>query len=253
MSNQQILPLVALGDNYIWIIPTGPHSVAVVDPGSAAEVDDFLQKSAKKLSHILITHHHYDHIDGISTLAKKYQAKTIGSANDQNRLPKLDQPVKDGDTFVMGTTQVTVFETPGHTSGHVAYLVDDALFPGDTIFSIGVGRLSEGTAEQMWNSIKKLRALPGSTAIYPAHEYTFANFSFARHLEPNSRALAQGEDAARALIDADRPTLPTTLDYEKKLNPFLRADQTQMAKLLNMEGSSPTAIFAEIRTRRDNF
>lgn len=218
----EAIPL--LSDNFGWLLTDGPVT-AFCDPAEAAPVEALLEQRGRKLDIILITHHHADHIDGIPALVAKYNPKVIGAAADAHRLPKLDQAVREGDTVMVGGSAARVIDTPGHTVGHIAYHFESAkvLLCADTLFTLGCGRVIEGTMDQMYGSLMKLAALPGDTLACSGHEYTLANLAFALAVEPDNAALrAQGEKF-RALRAANKATVPTTIADERAANPFLRA------------------------------
>ena len=246
-------PVRVLSDNYVWMVASGKNQYAAVDPGSAGEVILWLEGRKATLSHILLTHNHADHTGGVAALRKKYRTKVIGSHEDAHRLPPLDQKVKDGDCITLGDYSATVLSTPGHTIGHVVYFLGDALFPGDTLFSMGCGRLFEGTAEMMLQSLRKIMALDDKTRIYPAHEYTLTNHGFALSLEPDNPDLLSIQEELMEKNSADQPTLPTTLGLEKKLNPFLRSDEAKLVKSLGLEKKNSTERFATIREMRNRY
>lgn len=254
---QPPLPVESVGilnDNHVWLFPTSATTLAAVDPGEAAPVTAWLEKTGRGLSHILITHHHADHTGGVAALKARHGAAVVGFQGDRHRLPPLDVAVAEGTRLQLGAVTATVLEVPGHTSGHVAYLVDgEALFAGDCLFSLGCGRLFEGTAAEMWHSLLKLRALPDSTRLFAAHEYTLANLEFVRTLEPDRPDLAALRQTLFALTDRQLPTLPSTLGREKRFNPFLRADDPLLQKRLGADGRPPAAVFADIRQRKDRF
>ncbi|MBF0369977.1 MAG: hydroxyacylglutathione hydrolase [Magnetococcales bacterium] len=246
-------PVDALGDNYIWLFPTGPGQVGAVDPGAAQPVLEHLQEQNLTLSHILLTHHHNDHTGGVARLKQESPARIIGSETDRHRLPPLDQPVTDGQNIDLGQQTAQVFSVPGHTIGHVAYLIEDCLFVGDTIFSHGCGRMFEGNPKMMWDSLKKLRDLKEAQWLFPAHEYTETNLRFTLELGGETREiekhLAQVETQSRNL----EPTLPTPMARERRSNPFLRCDDPQFARHLNLAGQPPEAVFAFLREKRNHF
>ncbi|MEM7443385.1 MAG: hydroxyacylglutathione hydrolase [Pseudomonadota bacterium] len=254
MPGLDIELIPALSDNYIYLIhDTASGTVAIVDPGEAGPVIERLEREGLALDLILNTHHHADHIGGNKTLKERYGAQIIGPAADAHRIADLDQMVSEGDTICVGNTAATVFETPGHTSGHIAFWFaeDDALFCGDTLFSMGCGRVFEGTAEQMWTSLAKLRTLPDSVQIYCGHEYTQSNAQFAAAIEPTNDSVAERLREIEKKRAADKPTIPATLGHEKGSNPFLRADDPTLAAAINMAGADPVDIFAEVRGRKD--
>ncbi|WP_207456564.1 hydroxyacylglutathione hydrolase [Azospirillum sp. SYSU D00513] len=246
----------ALSDNYVYLI-SDPASgaVGVVDPGEAEPVLAALDRLGLKLTHILNTHHHGDHIGGNQTLKQRFGATLIGPRAESARIPDMDATVGEGDSVRFGSQTARVFETPGHTSGHIAFWFETAgaLFSGDTLFALGCGRLFEGTPTQMWTSLFKLRALPGATRVYCGHEYTLSNARFAVTVDPENREL----HARVARVEAQRargePTVPSTLEEEVRTNPFLRADQPSVQAAVGMSGAAPTEVFAEIRRRKDVF
>ena len=251
-----ILILPALSDNYIHMI-RDPVSggVAVIDPAEAEPVVAALTARGWRLDAIFNTHHHGDHIGGNRELKARFGCPVIGARADRHRIPEIDHAVGDGDSYRFGGETISVIATPGHTSGHVSYYCTEtkALFCGDTLFSLGCGRLFEGTAAEMWASLLKLRALPGTTLVYCAHEYTLSNARFAQTIEPGNAALAARVDEARRQRELGQPTIPTTLATECATNPFLRADEPTVAAALGMTGKPAAEIFAEIRGRKDRF
>lgn len=255
MADIHIIP--ALSDNYIHLWHDAPAGVtAVVDPGEAGPVQAFLAARGWRLTHILNTHHHGDHIGGNATLKAEYGATLIGPRAERDRIPDMDQTYGEGDVFTLGAQQVRVFDTPGHTRGHIAFHVMTPagwLFSGDTLFALGCGRLFEGTPAQMWDSLLKLRALPDATLVYCGHEYTEANARFALAIDPDNLALRAQVARIAALRAAGRPSLPTRLGDEKAANPFLRADDPVLAASLGLADADPAAVFAEIRQRKDVF
>ena len=251
-----IVILPALRDNYIHLI-RDPVSgaVAVVDPAEAGPVVEALTARDWGLGAILNTHHHGDHIGGNQALKTRYGCPVIAARTDRTRIPEIDIAVEDGAEYKFGSETIKVIATPGHTSGHLSFYLPAAraLFCGDTLFSLGCGRLFEGTAAEMWASLCRLRALPGETRVYCAHEYTLSNARFALTLEAGNPALAARVEEAQRQREHGRPTIPTTLATERATNPFLRADHPEMAAAVGMEGKSAADIFAEIRRRKDHF
>ncbi len=246
-------PVPALKDNYIWMFATGEGSWAAVDPGEVHPVRQFLQAQEGSLSHILLTHHHHDHIGGVADLRKIYQATVIGSERDQARLPPLDVAVSDGQQISLGSESAMVLEVPGHTSGHVVYLLQDVLFAGDTLFRFGCGRIFEGAPERMWESLQRIRQLPDATRLCAAHEYTLVNLQFACSLEPNNNQLQNMLKHIFQQTDMELPTMPSPLGEEKLYNPFLRADDSQFAKNIGLTGYSAEQVFTSIRKKRNSF
>jgi len=253
----EIKQVRVLGDNYAYLLhepQTG--ATAAVDPGDAEPVLAAAEAMGWRIGTVLITHHHADHIGGAAAIKAACDGcRVVAPAADLHRIPDVDVAVADGDTVDLGETHAVVFEVPGHTAGHVAYwfMADDALFSGDTLFALGCGRLFEGTAEQMWRSLSRLRALPDETMVYCGHEYTAQNARFALSLTPDDDALKARADEVAAATVAKRPTVPSPLALEKATNPFLRADDPELAARLGLAGADPETVFAEIRRRKDVF
>ncbi len=246
----------ALTDNYVYIVHdkvTG--ATCAIDPSVAEPV---LQRAAARgwtLTHVLNTHHHWDHTGGNEGIKRATGAVVIGAAADAGRLPALDIGLNDGDTIEFGSHEATVLAVPGHTSGHIAFWFssDSALFPGDTLFSVGCGRLFEGSPAQMWHSLQRLRCLPDTTRVYCAHEYTLANAQFAVSLDKENRALQRRLQAVKKLRAAKQSTLPTLLGEEKAINPFLMADSPTLQSAVGLVDGDPVQVFAMIRRRKDLF
>jgi hydroxyacylglutathione hydrolase len=218
-------------------------------------VNDVLAAKGWSLTHILNTHHHDDHTGGNLALKKQHNAKVVGARNDSQRIPGIDVLVGHGDSFLLGQAAAMVTAVPGHTVGHIAFWFPEsqALFCGDTLFALGCGRLFEGSAEQMWESLLKLRGLPGETLVYCAHEYTQSNARFARLMErSNERLMARVADIDD-LRSRQRPTVPSLLALECETNPFLRADLETVKAAVGLPGAPPVQVFAEIRRRKDAF
>jgi len=217
-----------LSDNYAWLLrDDATGTVALCDPGEAAPNLEALAEMPEpgRLDWILLTHHHADHIDGVEEVAMKTGARILGAAADAHRLPKLDIAVKPGDSVPLGSGHIEVLDSPGHTLGHVALHIPEAhaVLCGDTLFSLGCGRLLEGTPADMFRALRLLDALPGSTKILCGHEYTESNARFALTVEPDNAALKTRAEQVRTQRKAGQPTVPTTLDEERATNPFLRA------------------------------
>lgn len=245
-----------LNDNYVYLVRE-PESgcVAVVDPAVVGPVLNEAKKLGWSITHILNTHHHGDHTGGNLEIKEKTGCTIVGPGPDRDRIPGIDIEVNDGDTFAFGNASAKVFFVPGHTRGHIAYWFwdSDALFCGDTLFSIGCGRVFEGTMDQMWTSLSRLRALPSETRIYCAHEYTQSNINFAISVDPNNRALRAREKEVRQKRKRGEPTVPSRLGEEVAANPFLRADQDDLQQALGMAGATPVEVFTEVRQRKDTF
>ena len=251
-----ILTLPVLNDNYIYLLhdPVSGETAAV-DPAVAQPVLDVLEQKGWRLTAILNTHHHSDHVGGNLELKQKTGCTVIAPLSDQHRIPGIDRAVVDGDVITLGKHSAKVLSTPGHTSGHVAYHFadDNTLFCGDTLFVMGCGRLFEGTAEQMWHSLQKLKALPASTQIYCAHEYTQANGRFALTVEPDNRQLQQRMEVINQLRANRLPTVPSTIEQELATNPFFREDSMALQETIKMVGKKPVEVFAEVRRLKDGF
>lgn len=236
----EIIP--CLEDNYAYLVEAG-GALAVVDPSQAAPALAAL--AGRKLTHILNTHHHWDHIGGNLELKEKFGAPIIGPAKDAARIPGMDVGVDEKSGWQFAGHAVQVLEVPGHTRGAIAFVMDGNVFTGDTLFVMGCGRLFEGDAPTMWASLSKLMMLPDGTKIWCGHEYAASNARFALSLEPDNHALVQ---RARAMGPV---SVPSTMGEEKRTNPFLRAAQLRGA--LGMNGADDAAVFAEIRRRKDSY
>ncbi len=251
-----IIQLPALTDNYILVVhDANSGKTAAIDPATTEPVLATLKTHNWSLDYIFNTHHHHDHVGANLQLQQLTGCKVVGAASDQARIPGLDIQLKDGDQFKLGTETLQIISTPGHTSGHIVYYCVDsaALFCGDTLFSLGCGRLFEGTAEQMWQSLQKIKSLPPETRVYCAHEYTQANGRFALTLEADNPALQQRLAEVAELRRQNQPTLPSTLALELATNPFLREHSTSIRKTLGAERDSPAQVFAKIRLLKDQF
>lgn len=249
----EILPIPAFKDNYIWLIHNGQHAV-VVDPGDAEPVITCLQQHHLQLDSILITHHHDDHIGGVETLVKMFQPKVFAPAREKYAFAHMQMSERDTVDLANLNLSLEVIELPGHTLGHIAYYAAPYLFCGDTLFSCGCGRLFEGTAEQMYQSLQKLVALPKDTQVYCTHEYTAHNIGFARQLDPNNTYLQKREMDVRTLRAEGRPSLPTTIGLELQTNPFLRCNDPAIQKASQAKNmNDPVEVFSIIRNMRNNY
>jgi len=245
-----------LTDNYgVLIHDPGSGATAAIDAPEAAAVEAALQKTGWKLSDILVTHHHADHTQGIAELKRQHHCRVVAPRGEAQRIADVDETVGEGDPVRVGGLIGNVLETPGHTAGHISYVfaADKLAFVGDTLFSIGCGRVIEGNPEMMWQSLLKLRALPDDTRFYCGHEYTDANIRFAKTIEPNNKALAARAEEVKQQLAAGKPTIPATIGAEKAENPFLRADLPDVAKTVGLAGSPAWKVFAEIRERKNKF
>ena len=253
----QLVEVIACrSDNYAYIVRDGDSGGAVlIDAPEAAPILSAIEAAGGRLDAILLTHHHGDHIEGVAEIRQTTGALVIGAAADRHRLPPLDREVADGDTVALGSLSFEVIATPGHTNGHVAFYVAavPAVLTGDTLFSLGCGRLFEGTAAEMWQSLRRLAALPRESAIYPGHEYTAANGRFAITVDPDNAALIERLQAVEELTVARLPTIPVALGVELATNPFLRTGDPLLAGRLGLDGAPETEVFAELRRKKDVF
>ncbi|GJH28487.1 hydroxyacylglutathione hydrolase [Caballeronia novacaledonica] len=262
----EYVPVPAFEDNYIWLVSDSRDAV-VVDPGDAAPVEAYLARRGWRLTAILLTHHHQDHVGGVKALLDSRSAEggipVYGPASE--RIEHLTQRVTGGDTVRIAhpALELSVIDVPGHTAGHIAYFQagdpggTPHLFCGDTLFASGCGRLFEGTPQQMLASLDALAALPENTQVHCAHEYTLSNIKFARVCEPDNAALARWSDDAQTLRAAGKPTLPTTIGHEKAVNPFLRSDVPAIHATLSSQFGTPVSdrleAFRMMRGWKDKF
>lgn len=256
MSKLEIEQIPVLQDNYIYLAHDPDSGLtAVIDPAVAEPVRDRLVEKGWQLSHIFNTHHHCDHIGANEELKAEFGCTIVGPRADAERIPGIDLEVGEGDMAQLGASEARVLDVPGHTRGHIAYWFADAdaLFCGDTLFSMGCGRLFEGTPAQMWNSLSKFLELPGETRIYCAHEYTMSNGRFALSVEPENVALRARMDDVERLRAEGLPTVPSTLAMEFETNPFLRPDSPEIQRSVGLPGGDLIAVFAETRARKDSF
>ena len=230
-------------------------ATASIDAPQAAPVEAALQKTGWRLTDILVTHHHADHTAGIGELKAKHKCRVVAPRGEKQPIAHVDEKVGEGDAVKVGGLAGRVIDTPGHTAGHISYFfpADKLAFVGDTLFSIGCGRVIEGTPGMMWRSLCKLRDLPDNTNIYCGHEYTAANIRFARTIEPANPVLAAREAQVKQQIAQNEPTIPVTIGDEKLANPFLRADRPEVAAGIGMTGKAAAQVFAEIRARKNKF
>lgn len=255
-SGLQVHQFRSLDDNYGYLIrdrETG--ACAAVDTPSADDIVEALASTGWQLDFIFNTHHHEDHTGGNLELKAATGCKIIGPRADAERIPGIDIAVGEGDVVSLGRLRARVLDTPGHTRGHIVYVfdADDAIFTGDTLFSMGCGRLFEGTPAQMWDSLQKLMPLPAQMRVYCAHEYTQKNGRFALGLEPNNRHLLARMSEVDQLCSLDMPTVPSTMGLERLTNPFLRPDSPELQASLGLAGASLVDVLAETRRRRNEF
>jgi hydroxyacylglutathione hydrolase len=256
MSELDIRLVPLLRDNYGYLIRE-PESgkVGIVDPSEARPVLEMAQDLGWRITHIFNTHHHPDHTGGNREIKRATDATVVGPKPDQGRIPEIDVALDDGDIFDFGEARAEVIFVPGHTRGHIAFHFPEsrAVFSGDTLFLMGCGRLFEGSPEQMWRSLRRLRDLPPDTRVFCGHEYTQSNARFALSVEPQNAALKARAKRVDDLRAADKPTIPGTMEEERATNPFLRADEPSLAEAIGMAGREPVEIFAEVRHRKDSF
>jgi hydroxyacylglutathione hydrolase len=256
MPKLDVLQLIMRSDNFAVLLhDAASGATAAIDAPEADPIITALKENGWTLSHIFVTHKHFDHIEGIPALQAAYDCEVIGPETSAAETGMYDRTVKDGDSFEWAGLGVRVLETPGHTLDHVSYHLpaEKLVFVGDTVFSLGCGRVIEGDHAMMWNSLQRLRALPDETSLYCGHEYTLANGKFALTIEPQNELLKRRVAEVEKLRAADKPTLPTTIAAEKATNPFLRADYPSVVKGLGMAGADAAKVFAEIRKRKDRF
>jgi hydroxyacylglutathione hydrolase len=235
-------PVPILRDNYAWLLrDSGTGATAIVDPAEAEPVIEALEKAGGRLDTIFLTHHHADHIDGVDEVRARFHCNVVGAVADRHRLPALDEAVKEGDTVRLGDAVGQVIETPGHTRGQINFFFPDGavLLSGDTLFSLGCGRLIEGTPQEMFDSLRKLAALPPETLVCCGHEYTESNARFALAVDPDNQALHAFVAKVEQLRGAGQPSVPSVLGEELKANPFLLAPDA--------------ASFAAVRAKKDKF
>jgi hydroxyacylglutathione hydrolase len=252
----ELVTVPCLKDNYAFLIhDAASGQTALIDAPESAPIVAVLTARNWNLTHILITHHHPDHIDGVADIRAATGAKVLGAAADAHRLPPLDLALVEGDTFRIGADTAHVIDVPGHTVGHIAFHfpASGLVFTADSLMAMGCGRLFEGTPAQMWNSLSKLAALPPETIVCSGHEYTASNHRFALTLEPgNPDLILRGRQITMAR-DARQATVPSTLNDELKTNPFLRAGVNSLKTALGMPDAPDASVFAEIRARKDRF
>jgi len=247
---------LCLKDNYgVLLHDPDTGATASIDAPDAAPIEEALHETGWKLTDILVTHHHHDHTGGIAALKAKYKCRVVAPAKEAAKIPGVDETVSQGDSVSVGKLAGTVLDTPGHTLGHITYWFpqEHLAFVGDTLFSIGCGRVIEGTPAMMWNSLRKLRDLPNETLVYCGHEYTAANIRFALSIDNENPVLDARAAQVQQQIAEGEPTIPVTIGDEKLANPFLRADVPDLAVDVGMAGKPAADVFAEIRGRKDKF
>ena len=252
----KIFIINALSDNYIYLLRNEHKNITgVIDPGEAEPVIKFLNDKKWHLDEVINTHHHHDHVGGNRMLLDIYKSKLIAPSYENARISNIDVLVSDNETVNITGISTKVFHTPGHTLGHVCFYMPEekCLFSGDTLFYLGCGRVFEGTMDQMWLSLLKLRSLPDDTTVYCGHEYTLSNMKFAKYIDSENALL----DEVSLKIENKRekllPTVPFNLGVEKKINPFLKADDSVFLKSVGINGNSASESFGEIRLKKDNY
>ena len=254
----ELITIPTQEDNYNFLLHAGGRTILVDAPPDVTPIADALTERGWGLDEIWVTHHHWDHIDGVDTLRERFGAKVRGCKADAHRLPTLDYSHEDGDSFDFGEFTVTVMDVSGHTEGHIAYYVPQAgvLFSADSLMALGCGRVPDGQAElmeQMYRSITRLSALPPETIVCSGHEYTLANGRFALTIEPENPDLIQRIAEAKKARAAGKPTVPSSLELEHKTNPYLRAGLQSVKAALNMNEATDAEAFIEIRRRKNSF
>ena len=250
----EIRTFTCLNDNFGYLIhDSASGATASIDAPEAGPILKALDHAGWKLTDILITHHHGDHVGGVAELKQKYGCRVVAPHDKSAKIANVDVRVGNGDVVKVGNLLARVLETPGHTLDHISYVFDNdkALFAADTLFSIGCGRVFEGTYPQMWDSLLKLRTLPDDFKLYCGHEYTASNVKFALGIEPDNAALQARSAEVTKLRAENKPTIPTLLGEEKKANVFLRADAPEVALRLHMKGASAVEVFRELRERKN--
>ena len=250
----EIIP--CLNDNYSYLIHDEiSNTVAIVDPSEFIPCDTIIIKNYKKLDFILNTHHHHDHIGGNGALKKKYNSKIIASKIDEDRIPDIDIKLSEGEFFKFGKTDFETIFIPGHTKGHIAFYskTERIIFTGDTLFSLGCGRIFEGTHVDMLSSLNKLKVLPSEIKVYCGHEYTKTNLNFCLKYDSNNSFLKEKSVEINSKLKSNLPTIPTTIGEELKTNIFLRCGDSDVKQALNLKDASDQEIFTKLRDLKDTF
>ena len=252
----EIFIINALSDNYVYLLRNEKENLtSVIDPGEAEPVIKFLKKKNWDLDEIINTHHHHDHVGGNKKLLDVYKSKLIAPSYDNNLISNVDIFVSDNETLNIAGVFTKVIHTPGHTLGHVCFYMPEekCLFSGDTLFYLGCGRVFEGTMEQMWSSLVKLRSLPDDTNVYCGHEYTLSNMKFANYIDTDNALLNKFGSEIKNKRKQGFPTVPFNLGIEKKINPFFRADDTDFIKSVGLSKYNASESFRAIRLKKDSF
>ena len=252
----KILTVKCLKDNYSYIVFNEESLFAVViDPSESEPVINEIKRNNLKLKYIFNTHHHYDHVGGNIKLKEKYRCKVVGYEKDKDRIPEIDIGLKDNQKWKNELFECEILHVPGHTAGHICIYIEkiNALFTGDTLFSLGCGRIFEGTYTEMFNSLNKMKKFPKKTKIYCGHEYTKKNSDFCLSIDTNNSKLRDKIDKIKNDIKLNKPTIPSTLEDELECNIFLRADNLEIQKQLGINSSDPIETFTKLRELKDNF
>ncbi len=245
-----------LDSNFVLIVEcTETGEVAIIDAPPGDEAIQYLDAHKLTPTKLLITHHHWDHTDGMAALRDRYKLTVYGPKAEEKDIPHLDVVLEDGDVFTFGAGEFETISAPGHTYGHITYFFksEPTLYAGDALFSLGCGRMFDGPANVMWEGLKRLRDLPDETQLYCGHEYTVSNGEFALSIDPDNQALQERVAEAKAQRAKDMPTLPTTLKIEKQANPFLRPDDPGLINTMKTQGKEAFETFAAIRAAKDKF
>ena len=252
----QVIPIQCLTDNYAYIIiDNNSKTIGVVDPSEAEPIAFFLKKKNLKLNYILNTHHHFDHIGGNNKLKKMYNAKVVGFFGDKHRIPGIDITLKDGERWNFSNTTIKILHIPGHTLGHICFFFEKEkiAFTGDTLFSLGCGKIFEGDHKQMLNSLNKIKELPKETMIYCGHEYTYKNAEFCMKYDKDNINLKKKFEKIKKLRLKNLPTIPSVLDDELKSNIFLRCNQNDLKININMKNEEDFKVFKKVRDLKDSY
>ena len=252
----EIFVINALSDNYIYLLRNEHKNItSVIDPGESEPVLEFLNNKNWHLDEIINTHHHHDHVGGNKKLLDVYKSKLIGPSYENNRISNINIPVSDNETHNIAGVLAKVIHTPGHTLGHVCFYMPEEkyLFSGDTLFHLGCGRVFEGTMDQMWLSLLKLRSLPEDTTVYCGHEYSISNMKFAKYIDNDNALLNAVSLEIKNRREKGLPTIPFNLGIETKINPFLRADDDNFIQSIGLSSNNASESFGKIRLKKDNF
>ena len=254
MLNIKIIP--CLNDNYSYLLhDKDANMVAIIDPSDFDQCDQIINKKYNKLDYILNTHHHLDHVGGNQKLKEKYKSKILGCEIDKDRIPGIDIRLREKQNFKIGNASFEVIFTPGHTKGHIAFyfMKEKIVFTGDTLFSLGCGKVFEGTYKQMFNSLNKLKNLPIDTKIYCGHEYTKKNLEFCLKHDSNNEFLKKKDNWVNLKVEYNSPTVPISIEQEKKTNIFLRCNEPSIKNALDLNNASELEIFSKLRDLKDTF